>query len=179
MAETKVPPQHKITKELLEDLYINQKLSVRECAEVLGLPTHGGISWRLKKYGIRARPGGFQKDNKFASGRHGEKASGWKGGKTKKNCVDCGLEFQVFPSQDRAFVRCPDCRGKGRWGKEGRHTYIGCAWCGKQKKVKLSEIRNNKTGFFYCNQKCYGEWLSINRTGEKNGEPFNNSTTCR
>ena len=27
---------------------------------------------------------------------------------------------------------------------------------------------NNKTGFFYCDQKCFGKWTSINQSGEKN-----------
>lgn len=45
-----------ITKEQLEDLYIKQGLTVRQCAEVVGLPTHGGIVWRLNKFGIKARP---------------------------------------------------------------------------------------------------------------------------
>ncbi len=47
-----------VTKQQLESLYNGQGLTVRQCANALGLPTHGGISWRLKKYGIAARQSG-------------------------------------------------------------------------------------------------------------------------
>ena len=63
--EIKPSQKIRITKEILEELYINQGLSVRECAKKLGLPSHGAISWRLKKFGIKARPGRFQKGNTF------------------------------------------------------------------------------------------------------------------
>ena len=79
-------------KELLEDLYLNQGLSVRECAEKLGLPSHGGISWRLKKFGIKTRPNRFKKGNQINKGRRhfgGENAN-WKGGKKELLiCIDC------------------------------------------------------------------------------------------
>jgi len=60
-----------ITKDILEDLYLRQGLSVRGCAEHFGLPTHSGICWRLKKFGIKARPGGgdFLRGNPINKGK--------------------------------------------------------------------------------------------------------------
>lgn len=165
--ETKISGKTKISKKALQDLYIKKGLSTRQCGKELNVH-FTKIQKLLKDYGIKARPSGFQKGNKVAAKNRGKQAAGWRGGKLKKLCIDCGAEFEVFPSQDKAYVRCPGCRGKGRWGKDGRHKYVECAWCGKKKRVKLSEIQNNKTGFFYCSRKCYSKWFSESVTGEKN-----------
>lgn len=97
-----------ITKEQLKELYINQALSIRQCAEALGLATSGGISWRLKKFGIPARPQ-LQTDK-------------WNGGakprsinKKAVQCDTCGKTLKRFPSliHDKNF--CNDiCYGKWR-----------------------------------------------------------------
>ena len=58
-----------ITKGILEDLYIKQGLTTRECAEHLGMATHGPMSWYLKKFGIKTRAGKFQKGNQINKGR--------------------------------------------------------------------------------------------------------------
>ena len=95
-----------ITKEQLENLYIGQNLTIRQCAEVLGLPTSGGISWRLKKFGILARLGKFQAGISVNKGRNGEKANGWKGGKKAVSCTNCGKELLKFPSLIRENNFC-------------------------------------------------------------------------
>ena len=87
-----------VTKEQLEDLYIAKGLNVRQCAEALGLPSHGGISWRLKKLGLTARVGKFQKGNQVNKGRDPEKCVGWKGGKQVVLCDTCGKQLSRFPS---------------------------------------------------------------------------------
>jgi len=168
MKETKPSQKIQITKEILKKMYINQGLSVRECAKKLGLPSHGAISWRLKKYGIEARPARFQKGNTLYRIKKGKESPFYKGGKISNICIDCGKAFKVFPSQSNAYTRCSNCRGKGPWGKDGRHTFVDCAWCDKKKKVKLSQVQNNKTGLFYCDHECYAKWLSENISGEKN-----------
>jgi hypothetical protein len=109
--------QMTITKELLEDLYIKQGLSVRECAKKLGLPSHGGISWRLKKFGIKTRPNKFQKGNQINKGRRrlGEENANWKGGKsTQIICIDCGEEFHTHPGNKDNYKRCEKCRENRR-----------------------------------------------------------------
>ena len=168
MKETKPSQKIQINKEILKKMYINQGLSVRECAKKLGLPSHGAISWRLKKYGIKARPARFQKGNTLNKIKKGKESPFYKGGKISNICIDCGKAFKVFPSQSNAYTRCSNCRGKGPWGKDGRHTFVDCAWCDKKKKVKLSQVQNNKTGLFYCDHECYAKWLSENISGEKN-----------
>jgi hypothetical protein len=106
-----------ITKEQLETLYVEQNLTVRQCAEVLGLPTHGGISWRLKKFNIKTRPSKFQPGNRKPGDRPLEKQGGWKGGKQVVRCDVCDQQLFRFPSliNDKNFCSYA-CRGK--WASE-------------------------------------------------------------
>jgi len=101
-----------ITKERLERLYVDQKMTVRQCAEVLGLATCGGISWRLKKFGINARPK-HQPDKFHGGGKPPEKHPAWKGGKQAVQCDACGAELKRFPSLVRERNFCNQvCYGK-------------------------------------------------------------------
>ncbi len=87
-----------ITKEQLEYLYIEKGLTVRQCAAALGMPTHGPMSWFLKKHNIKTRVGKFQKGNQINKGRSLEKHPGWKGGKQSVQCDACGKYIIRFPS---------------------------------------------------------------------------------
>ena len=87
-----------ITKEQLEELYSNQGLTTRQCAEALGLLTHGGLIRFFKKYGIEMRPAKFQKGNQINKGRDPKKCAGWKGGKQAVLCDACGKKLNRFPS---------------------------------------------------------------------------------
>jgi len=88
-----------VSKQQLENLYVGHGLTIRQCAEVLGLPTSGGISWRLKKFKIPARLGKFQTGaSGYNSGKRGKKAHGWKGGKQIVPCTQCGKPLERFPS---------------------------------------------------------------------------------
>ena len=80
-----------ITKRQLEILYIERRHTIRQCAEALGLPTSGGISWRLKKFGIKARPQ-LQMD-KFHGGAKVRDIH-----KKMVQCDQCGKELFRFPS---------------------------------------------------------------------------------
>jgi hypothetical protein len=95
-----------ITKEHLQKLYVEQGLSVRDCARVLGLPTHGGISWRLKKFGIKTRPAKFQKGSRHPGDRKPEQHGSWKGGKQTIYCTQCGTELKRFPSHIHKINFC-------------------------------------------------------------------------
>lgn len=44
---------------------------------------------------------------------------------------------------------------------------VKCANCGKNKKIKLSQYKQNKNKRFFCDFKCLGEWRSKNLNGEK------------
>ena len=152
----------KITKELLEDLYINQGLSTRECAKVLGLPSHGGIGWRLKKFGIKARPARFQKENTFNKIRMGSESHFFKGGKIEKKCKKCGKSFNVFPSQKGAFSRCDKCKKerfdltgknfgilqvikKNAIAKGGHIIWLCRCECGKTTTVRSADLKSGKS----------------------------------
>ena len=96
----------RITKEQLEDLYINQGLSTRQCAEKLGWPTNGGMSWWLKKFGIKARPQ-LQIDKFHGRPREINKQIVF--------CDVCGKDLERFPSQIHDKIFCGDsCYGKWR-----------------------------------------------------------------
>jgi len=101
-----------VTKDQLETLYVGQGLTVRQCAEALGLPTHGCVSWRLKKFGIAARPAGFQAGHRTPGNRHQENSGGWRGGKKPIPCTYCGAELLRFPSLIRENNFCnKSCKG--------------------------------------------------------------------
>lgn len=104
-----------VTKDQLENLYIRQGLTLRQCAEVLDLPTHGGISWRLRKFGITARPGKFQVGNRKPGDRSSESHGSWKGGKKAISRTQCGAKLFRFPCliHDKNFCN-DDCYGKWR-----------------------------------------------------------------
>ena len=89
-----------ITKPLLEELYLKQGLSIRECANVIGMPTHGPISWYLKKFDIKARAGKFKKGNKCATINHN-----WLGRKHTKAArkkMSESAKVKVFTDEHRA-----------------------------------------------------------------------------
>ena len=173
----------KISKELLEDLYVKQGLSVRECAEKLGLPTHGGISWRLNKFGIKTRPNRFQKGNQINKGRRkfGKENQNWKGGKSYTLvCLDCAEDFYVHPSNKDNYKRCEKCRrirngsndlkgerfgiltvikesGRVKWKGGSRRLWLCKCDCGKEHTVRASDLKNGSTKSCGCEQGLKGE----------------------
>jgi hypothetical protein len=88
-----------VTKQQLENLYVGHGLTIRQCAEVLGLPTSGGISWRLRKYGIAARPQ-LQVDKFHGGAKPREKH------KVIIHCTQCGKPLERFPSVTRENNFC-------------------------------------------------------------------------
>ncbi|HDZ14488.1 hypothetical protein LCGC14_0646870 [marine sediment metagenome] len=104
-----------ITKEKLEELYIKQGLSIRECAKALQFPTHGGFSWHLRKFGIKARPGKFQKGQRQYFHKKDQDAHGWKGGKKAVPCTQCEALITKFPSLIKEMNFCNHiCYGNWR-----------------------------------------------------------------
>lgn len=97
-----------VTKHQLENLYVGQGLTVRQCAAALGLPTSGGISWRLKKFGIPARPQ-LQVD-KFHGGAHPREKH-----RVTVLCMQCGEHLKKYPSKthDKNFCNHA-CKGEWR-----------------------------------------------------------------
>ena len=156
-----------VSRDQLQDLYVNQGLSVRACAQILGMPTHSGVSWLMKKYGIQARPSKFQKGSQVNKGRASEECAGWKGGKQTVPCDACGANLERFPSQIRARNFCnQECRSKFRTydmtgkkvglltfvRKSGRDKHNHILWecicdCGGTKLVTVSDV---STGVKSC-----------------------------
>ncbi|MBT7188340.1 HNH endonuclease [Candidatus Bathyarchaeota archaeon] len=192
-----------ITKEQLETLYVNQGLSVRECAEILGLPSHGGIQWAMKKHGIKARPAKFQKGNQVNKGRKPETCSNWKGGKQAVLCDACGKELFKFPSliketnfcniQCRSRWRADNFKGESNpnhgnsvlkgdnnpnWKGGIAHEPYAPIWIDKRFKAGIRE----RDGHTCQNPDCRGtcERLTIHHIDydKKNCEPVNLITLC-
>ncbi len=106
-----------ITRERLENLYVKQGLSVRECAEILGVPTHGSVIARLYEFGIKTRKSKFQPGNQINKGRDPKSCPNWKGGKQAILCDTCGKELFRFPSLIHKTNFC-DFSCKGKWESE-------------------------------------------------------------
>jgi transposase len=141
-----------IDKNKLADLYINQNKNTRECAKILKISQV--TIWRhLHRFNIPIH----QRPEKI-----------------KVNCMTCGKEKRVYPSnfKDRKYgFFCSDkCKGvwirnkyigekNPRWN--GGLTKIYCNQCGKIIKRYKSRIDNYKQQF--CNNEC----LALYRKGKK------------
>lgn len=165
-----------ITKEQLESLYIDQGLTIRQCAEVLGLPTSGGISWRLRKFGIPARPQ-LQTDKFHGGGQPPEKHGSWKGGKQVVQCDACGNNLERFPSLIGENNFCNRaCRAD--WLRQdlmgqsfgmlkvireiGRDKHNHVLWeclcdCGETKNTNTSDLSNGKVKSCGCQSHPIGD----------------------
>lgn len=92
--------------------------------------------------------------------------------KIKIRCEKCGHEWEAMPTSvlyDDFQHRCPNC---GVAKKEK----FNCAYCGKEIYRVPSQIARNKTGLFYCSQRCGN--LHKNQIRKENGE-WDNSLNYR
>ena len=84
------------------------------------------------------------------------------------NCQKCNEPFETFQCHVKAGnskgTLCPNCRPTREDRK--KQVAVACAQCGAAFSVKESEHRNNKTGNFYCSQRCMGLWRTANWVGE-------------
>lgn len=104
-----------VSKEQIEDLYIGQGLTKKQCAEMLGLPTTGAISWAIKKHGIVTRTGGVpvgHKRGEFSlshrenlSKSHIGKAGFWTGKKRSSEDIEKFRKSHLGKKQSDETVR--------------------------------------------------------------------------
>ena len=66
------------------DMYVNNKMSMVEIAEEVGL-TRGAVGSRLYQAGVETRSESEALEIKYPDGRCGKKASNWSGGRTQAN----------------------------------------------------------------------------------------------
>lgn len=160
-----------ITKKILEDLYLNQKLSQRKCAEILNV-SHGSISWLFKKHKIKSR----NQLNGLLSYKNpqGKKSSGWKGGKIKVKCDSCNKEIELFPCQVKSKNYCnKQCKSKlsdltgQKFGlltvikkvknnKYGQPQWLCKCDCGNEKIILGSSLKSGNTKSCGCKQRLKG-----------------------
>jgi len=143
-----------LTKEILHKLYVEQGLSIRECAKILGRPTSGSISWWLRKFGIPPRPAGFQIGNRTKGDRKTETHGSWKGGKKSICCSSCGVTIHRFPSQIKRNNYCSNCKRKK--GEDLTGQKFGLLTVIEQ----IGKDKNNHVQWF-CKCECGGEKVEI------------------
>lgn len=94
----------------------------------------------------------------------GENNPNWRGGKTKGTCIECGAEFEYYPSEKPGRY-CPECVAddsitctppQDHWG-EGS-TNVSCEHCESSISVYRSKAEGQDT--FFCDRDCYAQWLS-------------------
>jgi len=142
-----------ITKQQLENLYVGQGLSYRQCAASLGLPTSGGVQWLMKKFSIPARPQ-LQVDKFNGGAKPREKH------KVTIHCTHCGGKLERYPSLIQEHNFC-NFTCKAEWQRRdltgqhfgmltvvesaGRDRYQHLLWkclceCGGEKAVRTSDL---------------------------------------
>jgi hypothetical protein len=143
----------KITKEILSEMYLVNKMSTRSIAKFTGT-NQTKIVDMMKEYGIKARP---KTENKMPV-KKGEKIPWDLKNHTKKSNLKRSLKL----------------KNKFYFHKsENYHPSVAvtCVTCGDVFKKKYSYWIKNKTGNFYCSDKCNPTFI---KTGAK---PWNYGKT--
>lgn len=96
----------------------------------------------------------------------GENHPTWDGGKIETDCEECGDTFLVKPYKfnDPTIGRfcSEDCFNKYQTSDL---VELECPWCGDGFEKEPWLVRHDNT---FCSRKCYKEWLSEVRKGDKN-----------
>lgn len=77
--------------------------------------------------------------------------------RVKKVCLTCGKEFDVTPDKAKRAKFCSvACHDEYQ-----RRFFIDtkCAYCGKSLRVSLTTQHHNKTGQYFCSNKCVGRYF--------------------
>lgn len=94
----------------------------------------------------------------------GEKSPTYKGGKVKVRCAICGKSIERAPSKVK-IAKNHFCRECFKQERKAKKVEVRCDNCGKIIEKEPNEIRRTKLHF--CNSKCWGGWISKNRSGGK------------
>lgn len=104
----------------------------------------------------------------------------WKNAKQSTSCLECGGQFEYYPSSKKGLY-CPDCMEKygnslfaennlpsdmpsGKNHPTWNREEVECSWCGETKTVTQSEFERNEE--FFCDEECMSDWRSENWSGE-------------
>lgn len=100
----------------------------------------------------------------------GEKSPNYKG-KIKITCLNCGKEFEQFPSRDHMKYCCKKCAVEGSKGKRVEQE---CAFCGKTFKVREFYVKRGQYSFcsFACRTKAQIGEKNPNWRGGISFEPY-------
>lgn len=101
--------------------------------------------------------------NKKSLAQLGKKNHQWKGGKSTYNCLQCGKEFQVYPST-RKHGGGKFCSAECGYENKRRRKIITCETCGKQVEKRLYDATRTKRTF--CSRECSSRWKSKNTSGK-------------
>lgn len=86
--------------------------------------------------------------------------------RVQRTCGKCGRSFTVtayiLRKRPRLYCSMPCALEARRKAK----TKVPCATCGKILVLSPWETRRAKVAGHFCSQKCYGQWRSINLSGD-------------
>jgi 5-methylcytosine-specific restriction endonuclease McrA len=100
----------------------------------------------------------------------GEHNGNWQDAQDAAECVDCGTEFEYYPS-DKDGVYCAACVAEASGllpenpAESVEKLSIPCKYCGSVLRRYPSAVESSSYGAF-CDLNCYGNWLSENVVGE-------------
>lgn len=94
----------------------------------------------------------------------------WRGASEPADCARCGTTFEYYPS-NKAGVYCSSCVEESDGllpinpAESVEKLLVPCQHCGSELERYQSEVRASSYGSF-CDESCYGTWLSGNVVGE-------------
>lgn len=103
----------------------------------------------------------------------GEHNGNWQGATETSTCVECGDEFEYYPS-NKDGMYCSACveAAEGLLPENYAQENLGvervttsCPACGETQQVLPSILDSHERGIF-CDLDCYGDWLSEHVVGE-------------
>tara|TARA_Y100000591_G_scaffold326589_1_gene349532 strand:+ start:236 stop:1456 length:1221 start_codon:yes stop_codon:yes gene_type:complete len=162
----------KITKELLEELYIEKQLSLQEIAKIFGCNRQNIQYWK-KKYKIEGRSKSQARKIAYKKGKIIQKyeSKNFKG--IVSNLTKCNLLFFKNWSSDMAY-----CLGviysDGNIYLGKNHGNINTNWTGCRLSIgqKDPEILENIKILMDCNAKLYEHKERVNPSGIKSGKIY-------
>lgn len=86
-------------------------------------------------------------------------------------CHGCGKAFSRLPCHVESEINfcCKECHMSWQRNRKGasnptwKRINVQCAHCGNTLQRSKSHVEHNKNHF--CNHICYGEWVSVNKSG--------------
>jgi transposase len=177
-----------ISKEKVEELFVDQEMSPSEVAEALDR-SESNIQEYIHAWGLKAEVDGpydcpqcqFSFNSEKAKNTHCANVHGEYTAQQAVPCDNCGEQTTKYKSEMGRYdyhYCSPECRENHQstlppeeqpaWN--GGKVTVECAYCGTEKKVTPSRVE--QTDNFFCDGECYGNYKS-----SENSHPEPNTYT--